>query len=345
MFAPSKLLTLAMAIPATLACLGYEGGLPKHTGTKSLKEPMRIKAGQSFDAGWVKYDRGSGACSGGEGDAPALNSFTNPQCHWYYSLKAYTTAAMAPQPRLQGKVAIVTGGASGFGKGIASKFVEEGAQVLIADISDEAGQSVAKELGCAFTVGDVTKREDWERLLKEAIDKFGKLDIVINNAGTTYSNRATGEVTEADFDRVMNVNVKSVYLSTNVIVPYFIEKKIPGNFIQIASTAGIRPRPRLTWYNASKAAVINATKTMAVEYAPQEIRFNSVSPVVGSTGMTHLFIGMENTPENRKAFESVVPLGRGSTPADVANACCYLASDEAAFITGVNLEVDGGRCV
>ncbi|KAI0419878.1 3-oxoacyl-reductase [Xylaria grammica] len=252
---------------------------------------------------------------------------------------------MAPQPRLQGKAAIVTGGASGFGKGIAAKFVQEGAQVLIADLSDEAGRGVASELGCAFAVGDVAKRGDWERLLKEAVDKFGKLDIVVNNAGTTYLNKATEEVTEEEFDRVMNVNVKSVYLSTNVIVPYFIENKISGSFIQIASTGGVRPRPRLTWYNASKGAVITATKAMAVEYGPQQIRFNSVSPVVGSTGMTHLFIGMPNTPENRKAFESTVPLGRGSTPADVANACCYLASEEAAFITGVNLEVDGGRCV
>ncbi|KAI8948132.1 3-oxoacyl-reductase [Xylaria longipes] len=252
---------------------------------------------------------------------------------------------MTPQPRLQGKVAIVTGGASGFGKGIATKFVAEGAHVLIADLSDEAGRGVAKELACTFTVGDVTKREDWERMLKDAVDKFGKLDIVVNNAGTVYTNKATEEVTEAEFDSVMNVNVKSIYLSTNVIVPYFLENKIPGVFIQTASTAGVRPRPRLTWYNASKAAVINATKAMAVEYGPQQIRFNSVSPVIGSTGMTHLFIGKPNTPENRKAFESTVPLGRGSTPADVANACCYLASDEASFITGINLEVDGGRCV
>lgn len=145
---------------------------------------------------------------------------------------------MTPQPRLQGKVAIVTGGASGFGKGIATKFVAEGAQVLIADLSDEAGQAVAKELGCTFTVGDVTKREDWERLLKDAVEKFGRLDIVVNNAGTTYSNKPTEEVTEAEFDRVMNVNVKSIYLSTTVIVPYFTGNNIPGNFIQIASTAG-----------------------------------------------------------------------------------------------------------
>ncbi|OTB02399.1 hypothetical protein M426DRAFT_62323 [Hypoxylon sp. CI-4A] len=252
---------------------------------------------------------------------------------------------MTPQPRLENKVAIVTGGASGFGRGVVAKFIQEGARVIIADLSEEAGQTAAQELSCKFAKTDVTKREDWERLLQTALDEFGQLDVVVNNAGATYANKPTEEVTEKDFDLVMNVNVKSVYVSTNVLLPYFLEKKRPGCFIQMASTAGVRPRPRLTWYNASKAAVINATKTMAVEYGPQQIRFNAVSPVVGSTGMTHLFIGKPNTAENRKAFESLVPLGRGSTPEDVANACCYLASDEAAFITGVNIEVDGGRCV
>jgi NAD(P)-dependent dehydrogenase (short-subunit alcohol dehydrogenase family) len=188
-------------------------------------------------------------------------------------------------PRLQGKVAIVTGAASGFGKGIAIKFVEEGAKVIVADLSSDAGEAVAKELGCAFAVADVTRAADWEKLLKVACDKFGGLDIVVNNAGATYANKPTEDVTEKDFDLVMNVNVKSIYLSTNVLLPYFLETKRPGCFIQVASTAGIRPRPRLTWYNASKAAVINATKTMAVEYGPSGIRFNAVSPVVGSTGM------------------------------------------------------------
>ncbi|KAI1773813.1 3-oxoacyl-reductase [Hypoxylon cercidicola] len=252
---------------------------------------------------------------------------------------------MAAHPRLEGKVAIVTGGASGFGRGVVAKFVQEGGRVIIADLSEEAGQAAAEEFGCRFAVADVTKRQDWERLLQTAVDAFGQLDIVVNNAGATYANKPTEDVTEKDFDLVMNVNVKSIYMSTNVLVPYFLEKKRPGCFIQMASTAGVRPRPRLTWYNASKAAVINATKTMAVEYGPQQIRFNAVSPVVGSTGMTHLFIGKPNTAENRKAFESLIPLGRGSTPEDIANACCYLASDEAAFITGVNIEVDGGRCV
>ncbi|KAK6834338.1 3-oxoacyl- reductase [Apiospora arundinis] len=254
---------------------------------------------------------------------------------------------MSPQLRLQFKVAIVTGGASGFGRGIAAKFVEEGAQVLIADLSEEAGQAAAAELKCDFLRADVTRRADWEELLRTAIDKFGGLDIVVNNAGTTYSNKPTETVTEQDFDMVMNVNVKSVWLSTDVLLPYFIGNNRPGCFIQIASTAGTRPRPNLTWYNASKAAVINATKTMAVEYGPKQIRFNSVSPVVGSTGMqVHPFRHRKpDTEENRKGFLSVVPLGRPSTPADVANACCYLASEEASFITGVNLEVDGGRCV
>ncbi|KAL8335851.1 hypothetical protein RB598_009848 [Gaeumannomyces tritici] len=248
-------------------------------------------------------------------------------------------------PRLQGKVAIVTGGASGFGKGIAAKFVQEGAKVIIADLSAESGRAAADELGCAFAAGDVTKAADWEALLKQAVDAFGGLDVVVNNAGATYVNKPTEDVTERDFDLVMNVNVKSIFISTSVLLPYFLGSGRPGCFIQVASTAGVRPRPRLTWYNASKAAVINATKTMAVEYGPKQIRFNAVSPVVGSTGMTHLFLGKPDTEENRAGFVSTIPLGRASTPADVANACCYLASDEAEFITGVNIEVDGGRCV
>ncbi|OCT52451.1 4-formylbenzenesulfonate dehydrogenase TsaC1/TsaC2 [Cladophialophora carrionii] len=247
--------------------------------------------------------------------------------------------------RLEGKVAIVTGGGSGFGAGIATKFVQEGAKVLIADLSEENGTKVAQSLGAEYLPANVTKRSDWEALLKKAIDSFGGLDIIVNNAGTTYKNKPTEDVTDDEFDLVFNVNVKSIYLSSSVLVPYFIENNRPGSFIQIASTAGIRPRPGLTWYNASKAAVSNASKTMAVEYAPKQIRFNAVCPVVGSTGLTHLFLGKPDTEENRKGFVSTIPLGRGSTPKDVANACCYLASDEAEFITGVNLEVDGGRCV
>ncbi len=188
--------------------------------------------------------------------------------------------------RLDGKVAIVTGGASGFGKGIADKFTKEGAKVVIADLTEDSGSAVAKELGCAFLRADVTKRDDWSALLKTALDNYGGLDIVINNAGATYKNKPTETVTDDDFDLCFNVNVKSIYLSTNVLLPYFLESKRPGCFIQIASTAGIRPRPGLTWYNSSKAAVSNATKTMAVEYGPKQIRFNAICPVfAGSTGL------------------------------------------------------------
>lgn len=187
--------------------------------------------------------------------------------------------------RLEGKVAIVTGGGSGFGTGIATKLAQEGAKVLISDLNEEAASRVASSLGVEYLVANAAKRSDWEALLKKTVDAFGGLDIIVNNAGTTYKNKPTETVTDEDFDLVFDVNVKSVYLSTNVLLPYFLENNRPGVFIQIASTAGIRPRPGLTWYNASKAAVSNATKTMAVEYGPKKIRFNAVCPVVGSTGL------------------------------------------------------------
>ncbi|OAQ86390.1 oxidoreductase, short-chain dehydrogenase/reductase family [Purpureocillium lilacinum] len=247
--------------------------------------------------------------------------------------------------RLEGKVAIITGAASGFGKGIAEKFAKEGGKVVVADLSEEAGTTVAKAVGGVFVRADVTKIADWEKLLSETLAAYGQLDIVVNNAGTTYTNKPTEEVTEAEFDLVMNVNVKSIYLSTQVLVRYLTKENRPGCFITIASTAGTRPRPRLVWYNASKGAAITATKSLAVEYGPQQIRFNSVSPVFGITAMSHMFLGKPDTPENRAGFVATVPLGRPSTPEDVANACCYFASDEASFITGVNMEVDGGRCV
>lgn len=201
---------------------------------------------------------------------------------------------MSPSGRLQGKVALVTGGASGFGRGIATKFLAEGAHVLIADLSAEAGHAVVQDLDLGsdgarllFQQGDVTKRADWEALLQVATDTWGGLDIVVNNAGGTYANKPTEQVTDADFDLCFTLNVKSIYLSTNVLLPYFLSGSgRPGVFINVASTAGVRPRPGLAWYNASKAAVINATKSMAVEYGPKQIRFNSVAPVFGSnTGL------------------------------------------------------------
>ncbi|KAK4560358.1 hypothetical protein LTR86_005554 [Recurvomyces mirabilis] len=243
--------------------------------------------------------------------------------------------------KLSGKVAIVTGGAGGFGKGIAQKFKEEGAEVIIADFVEEAGQKTSTELKCEFVKCNVTSRQDWEAVLKLADEKFGRLDYVINNAGTTYRNKPTGEVTDEDFDKVFNVNVKSIYYSANVIVPYMQKKGNGGSFVNIASTAGLRPRGGLTWYNASKAAVINGTKSMAVEYAKDKIRFNSVCPVVGlGTGLTDFFLGK---PENEKTFMATIPLGRGSTPKDVANACAFLCGED--FLTGIEIPVDGGRCV
>lgn len=188
-------------------------------------------------------------------------------------------------PRLAGKVAIVTGAASGYGKGIAQKFLDEGAKVVIADLSEAAGQNTATELGCSSFRIDITQQSDWESLLKHTVDTYGTLDIIVNNAGTTYKNKPTEQATAADFDLVFNVNVRSIFLSTSTLVPWFLEQGKPASFINVASTAAIRPRPNLTWYNASKAAVSNATKTMAVEYAARGLRFNTVCPGVGQTGL------------------------------------------------------------
>ncbi|ODV91759.1 hypothetical protein CANCADRAFT_75557 [Tortispora caseinolytica NRRL Y-17796] len=246
--------------------------------------------------------------------------------------------------KLDGKVAVVTGGGSGFGLGIVKKFLEEGAKVVVVDLNEEAGTKVAEEFGVKFVQANVALAESWKTVLQTSIDTYGKLDVVVNNAGTTYRNKPTLEVTEEDFDKVFTVNVKSVFHSFNTIIPYFKEHG-GGSFIQISSTAAIRPRPRLTWYNATKGAVSIASKSMAVEHGPDNIRFNCICPVAGWTGMIELFLGVPATPENREKFQSTIPIGRFSEPSDIANATAFLASDEAAFITGVDLEVDGGRCV
>jgi 3-oxoacyl-[acyl-carrier protein] reductase len=248
--------------------------------------------------------------------------------------------------RLQDKVALVTGAGSGFGEGMARLFAAEGAKVLVADINGTSAERVAGEIGSAARPcqADVALGADVERMVRETVDAFGRLDVVVNNAGITYRNQPMLQVDEATYDRVFAVNVKSIYWSAIHAVPVFRRQGGGGNFVNIASTAGLRPRPGLTWYNASKGAVITMSKSMAVELAPDKIRVNAICPVIGETGLTAEFMGGD-TPELRAKFVATIPLGRMSRPADVAAASLYLASDDAAFITGVALEVDGGRCV
>jgi 3-oxoacyl-[acyl-carrier protein] reductase len=251
--------------------------------------------------------------------------------------------------RLAGKVAIVTGAASGFGRGIAERFADEGCAVIVSDIAWEAGEMVAgiirsKTERAHFVACDVSRGDDVKALLDATLKHFGKLDIVVNNAGTTHRNQPLLNVDEATFDRIYAVNVKSIYLSAIHMVPYFRQAG-GGCFINIASTAGVRPRPGLTWYNGTKGAVIITSKGMAAELGPDNIRVNCVNPVIGETGLLEEFMGMPDTPENRKKFLATIPLGRFSKPEDIAAACVFYASDEAAFVTGTCLEVDGGRCV
>ena len=247
--------------------------------------------------------------------------------------------------RLEGKTAIVTGGGSGFGEGMAKRFAEEGANVVIADLNGDQAERVAQEIGAravAIQV-DVARAQDNQAMVAAALSHFKGLDIFVLNAGFTQKNMSMLEVDEQTFDRINDVNMKALYHAARVVVPEMI-KGGGGTVLATASTAGLRPRPGLVWYNASKAWVINACKCMAVELAPHKIRVNTLCPVAGETGMLADFMG-EDTPEIREKFKSVIPLGRFSQPRDMANAALYLVSDEADFITGVALEVDGGRCV
>lgn len=247
--------------------------------------------------------------------------------------------------RLEGKTAIVTGAASGFGEGMAKRFAGEGANVLVADLNGEGAERVASEIGaaaCPLAV-DVSRRVDVDRMAETALERFGRIDIMVNNAGYTHPNGDMLGVDEEIFDRIAEINMKAIYLSALAVVPV-MEKQGGGTIITTASTAGLRPRPGLTWYNASKGWAITATKSMAVELAPKNIRVNCLCPVAGETGMLAQFMG-EDTPEKRALFRASIPLGRLSTPLDIANAALWLASDEAEFIAGVALEVDGGRCI
>jgi 3-oxoacyl-[acyl-carrier protein] reductase len=248
--------------------------------------------------------------------------------------------------RLEGKVAIVTGSASGFGRGIAEAFAREGARVVVADLDTKGAAAVASGIGTAavpFTC-DVSQKADVDGLVAAAVKAFGGLDILVNNAGITHKNQSLMTVTEAEFDRIYAVNVKSIYLSTLAAVPE-MEKRGGGSIINTASTAGLRPRPGLTWYNGTKGAVITLTKSMAAELAAKKIRVNAINPVIGETGMITEFMGMPDTPENRAKFTGGIPLGRFSKPSDIANAAVFLADPASEFITGIAIEVDGGRCI
>ena len=252
--------------------------------------------------------------------------------------------------RLKNKSIIVTGAGSGIGEGIAKRLAEEGAAIVVNDLVPTGGQRVCDEINAAggracFVKADVTRNEEMKRLVDTAVQQFGRLDVMVNNAGWTRRNQSALNVSEEEFDRCYAVNVKSIYLSCLHAVPIF-RAQGGGSFINIASTAGVRPRPGLTWYNGSKGAAIVTSKSLAAELGPDNIRVNCLNPVMNpTTGMGELFAGGELTEERLARFRATIPLGRFSTALDVANAALFLASDEAAFISGVCIEVDGARCV
>ena len=245
--------------------------------------------------------------------------------------------------RLAGKAAIVTGGGSGFGEGIVRKFVAEGARVLIADRDEASARRVADATGAAWVACDVSKAADVKSMIDASFQRHGALDILVNNDGIGHLPQPLEGLPEDEFDRILAVNVKAIYLAAREAVPRFKAAK-KGVILNIASTAGVSPRPRLAWYNASKGWVITATRAMAVELAPFGIRVNALNAVAGETPMLKTFMG-EDTPEMRAKFLATIPLGRFSTPEDLGNAACFLCSDEASMITGVAMEVDGGRCI
>jgi len=245
--------------------------------------------------------------------------------------------------RLDGKTAIVTGAGSGFGAGIARHFAREGAQVMVADINKDGAEAVAAEIDCIAHHVNVADRDSVTQMALAAADAFGDLDILVNNAGVTHVSGLLEDVSEDEFDHVMAVNNKAIFLAAKAFVPK-MKKRGKGVILNIASTAGVSPRPRLSWYNASKGWAITATKAMAVELAPFGIRVNALNPVAGETPLLASFMG-EDTPEMRAKFLATIPLGRFSQPDDMGHAAVFLCSDEASMITGVAMEVDGGRCI
>jgi len=245
--------------------------------------------------------------------------------------------------RLKNKIAIVTGGGSGFGAGIVKKFIQEGAKVVIADINLENAKKVAMDTGGFAVEVDVSNSLSFKNLVDKTLEKFGKIEIMVNNAGITHLPNSMENISEAEFDKIFAVNSKSVFFSAKYLVPKMTSIG-GGNILNVASTAGISPRPNLSWYNATKGWMISATKAMAIELASKRIRVNALAPVAGETPLLKSFMGGD-TPEKREKFLSTIPIGRFSTPNDMGNAACFLCSEEASMITGVVLQVDGGRCI
>ena len=244
--------------------------------------------------------------------------------------------------RLKNKIAIVTGG-SGFGAGIVKKFIKEGAKVVVADINLENAEKVAMDSGGFAVEVDVSNSLSFKNMVDKTLEKFGKIEIMVNNAGITHLPNSMEDISEAEFDKIFAVNSKSVFFSAKYLVPKMISIG-GGNILNVASTAGISPRPNLSWYNATKGWMISATKAMAIELASKRIRVNALAPVAGETPLLKSFMGGD-TPEKREKFLSTIPIGRFSTPDDMGNAACFLCSEEASMITGVVLQVDGGRCI
>lgn len=245
--------------------------------------------------------------------------------------------------RLKNKIAIVTGGGSGFGAGIVKKFIQEGAKVVVADINLENAKKVAMDTGGFAVEVDVSNSLSFKNMVDKTLEKFGKIEIMVNNAGITHLPNSMENISEAEFDKIFAVNSKSVFFSAKYLVPKMTSIG-GGNILNVASTAGISPRPNLSWYNATKGWMISATKAMAIELASKRIRVNALAPVAGETPLLKSFMGGD-TPEKREKFLSTIPIGRFSTPDDMGNAACFLCSEEASMITGVVLQVDGGRCI
>ena len=245
--------------------------------------------------------------------------------------------------RLKNKIAIVTGGGSGFGAGIVKKFIQEGAKVVVADINLENAEKVVMASGGFAVEVDVSNSLSFKNMVDKTLEKFGKIEIMVNNAGITHLPNSMEDISESEFDKIFAVNSKSVFFSAKYLVPKMTSIG-GGNILNVASTAGISPRPNLSWYNATKGWMISATKAMAIELASKRIRVNALAPVAGETPLLKSFMGGD-TPEKREKFLSTIPIGRFSTPDDMGNAACFLCSEEASMITGVVLQVDGGRCI